>query len=245
VDAKICNKCKQFKDFECFSKDRSSKSGLYSRCKECTKLETKHKSIEQKAKENKRSRQYKLKNKEKVKDTAKNWYLKNRDKVISRSKKKIYENYSRHLELQKKYNSNNKEKRKVYLENNKKLTNETKRKRENYRYKNDLNFKIRKSLRSRLNKAIIKNYKTGSAVDCLGISIEKFKIYLENRFVPGMRWDNWGKIDGWEIDHIKPLSLFDLSSLDELNKACHYTNLQPMWTKENRAKGNKTHERDR
>jgi broad-specificity NMP kinase len=52
-----------------------------------------------------------------------------------------------------------------------------------------------------------------------------------------MTWSNYGK-DGWELDHIKPLSSFDLVDPDQFKDACHYTNLAPVWRAHNRAKSN-------
>lgn len=102
------------------------------------------------------------------------------------------------------------------------------------REKVDLNYRLANRLRHRFNTAV----KGGGAIDYLGCSIQEFKKYLEARFQPGMTWDNWTK-DGWHIDHIKPLSKFDLSDPNQLAEACHYTNMQPLWASDNIAKGNK------
>ena len=106
------------------------------------------------------------------------------------------------------------------------------------RYNTDIYFKLRSSLRTRLNKAIKGIYKSGSAVTNLGCSIKEFKVYLESKFQPGMTWDNWG-VKGWHIDHIVPLTYFNLIDPEQLKRACHYSNLQPLWAKDNLKKTNK------
>lgn len=85
--------------------------------------------------------------------------------------------------------------------------------------------------------AIRNNQKFGKTLDLLGCSIEELKLHMSKKFTEGMSWDNYGKY--WEIDHIKPCSLFDLSKEDEQRKCFHFTNLQPLLPKENRQKGNK------
>ena len=74
---------------------------------------------------------------------------------------------------------------------------------------------------------------------CLfGCKIDFLMGYLESKFTSGMTWKNH-KLYGWHIDHIIPLSSFDLTDRDQYLKACHYTNLQPLWAVDNIRKGNK------
>lgn len=110
--------------------------------------------------------------------------------------------------------------------------------RERKRYKTDIQFKLRKILRSRLRCAILDQARVGSAVRDLGCSIEELKTHIENQFEKGMSWDNWSH-SVWHIDHISPLSRFDLTNEDQFKQACHFTNLRPMWATDNLRKHNK------
>lgn len=111
---------------------------------------------------------------------------------------------------------------------------------ESDRYENDIEFKLKKRLRIRLNSALRRNLKTGSAISELGCSVEDFKQRIESLWKPGMTWENYGhRGNCWNLDHIRPLSSFDLQNRDEFLKACHYTNIQPLWASENYSKGDK------
>ncbi|KKK99258.1 hypothetical protein LCGC14_2634540 [marine sediment metagenome] len=113
---------------------------------------------------------------------------------------------------------------------------------ERKRKKFDINYKIKHILRSRLCAAIKNDYKSGSAVNDLGCSIEELKQHLENQFYlhpktkEEMNWDNYS-LHGWHIDHIIPLANFDLTSRCKFLEACCYNNLQPLWAEDNLSKG--------
>lgn len=70
--------------------------------------------------------------------------------------------------------------------------------------------------------------------DIVGCEYHELKIYLEERFIEGMSWDNQGH---WHIDHKTPLSI--AKNEEEIYRLCHYTNLQPLWAEDNLKKSNK------
>jgi hypothetical protein len=96
--------------------------------------------------------------------------------------------------------------------------------------------RLRTRLRKRLYHALVDGSKVGSAVRDLGCTIPELRLHLEKLFQSGMTWENWSPT-GWHIDHIKPLANFDLTDRPQFLKACHYTNLQPLWASDNLAKG--------
>ena len=102
----------------------------------------------------------------------------------------------------------------------------------------NLHYKIRMTLTSRIKVAVKaattdKCYKT---MDLLGCTIDHVRQHLEAQFTDGMTWDNHGE---WHIDHIKPCASFDLTDADQQRECFNYTNLQPLWAKDNLAKGAK------
>jgi hypothetical protein len=153
-------------------------------------------------------RTYRKENKDKERLRKIEYYNNNREKVLNKSKE---------------YHRLNKTKRNDYERN-----------RENY----DVNFKLRKRLRSRIRCALINQsgVKAYSSVELLGCSIKECREYLESLFLENMSWDNYGE---WEIDHIIPCDSFDLTKEEEQKRCFHFSNLQPLWWRDNRTKGNK------
>lgn len=110
------------------------------------------------------------------------------------------------------------------------------------RNKNDLNFRLKQRIRNRIVKILkLNNYrKKDETLNYLGCSVNQYKDYLQSKFELNMTWDNYGRtVDSWNIDHIIPLSKFDLSKDEEKYKAFNYTNTQPMWASLNSSKGNR------
>lgn len=122
-----------------------------------------------------------------------------------------------------------------YREENREKVRVFQRAYERRRYRSDPVYRLAKILRARINKALRRG-RAGSAVRDLGCSVAQLREHLEARFQPGMSWANQGD---WHVDHVRPLSTFDLSNPDQLREACHYTNLQPLWAQQNRRKSNK------
>jgi len=77
-----------------------------------------------------------------------------------------------------------------------------------------------------------------SSNSLIGCSPKELKTHIELQFLEGMTWENHG-LYGWHVDHIKPLSSFDLTQTEQQKIAFHYTNLQPLWAKDNILKSNK------
>lgn len=98
-------------------------------------------------------------------------------------------------------------------------------------------FRIRRNLRKRANKALKGISKSAATLSLLGCSVEHLAYHLESQFRPGMTRENYGSV--WEIDHIKPCAAFNLLDPEQQRICFHWTNLQPLFSEENRRKSNK------
>ena len=187
------------------------------------------------------SRNFYIKNKEELLKKQKDYYIRNKEWIRVKSKKNREKNKEYIKIYQKEYRKTHKNEssayKKEYLIKYPGRKAEGDRLYEKRKSKDPL-FCLPKRLRHRLRVALKNNQKTGSAVEDLGCSIPELKIHIEKQFTEGMNWDNWGN-KGWHIDHIVPLSSFDLTNREQLLRAVNFTNLQPMWWFENLKKGKK------
>jgi hypothetical protein len=98
--------------------------------------------------------------------------------------------------------------------------------------------KLAHSIRVRIRQTLKGLRKTLPSQELMGCDVSELKSFLESKFSEGMNWGNHSRL-GWHIDHVIPLSWFNLSDIEEQKKAFHFTNLHPLWAYENCAKGNR------
>ena len=65
----------------------------------------------------------------------------------------------------------------------------------------------------------------------LGCDIGFIREWLENMFVEGMTWENYGSV--WVVDHIVPFRMFDLFNEEDLKLCWNYRNLMPILDEDN------------
>lgn len=159
------------------------------------------------------------KNKELYAITRKEYVLKNAEKIKERARIKYKENPDR-LKTYSKLNRS-----KI---NSRKLT----------AYHNNIAYRIECICRARLHSALNGTSKHLSTVKLLGCSAKDLCIYIESKWATGMSWDNYG-LRGWHIDHIRPCASFDPTDPEQQEACFHYTNLQPLWAKDNLSKKDK------
>ncbi len=230
MNTKCCIRCNIIKNIQLFSKDNRQEDGFRNVCKDCRNSKNRLKNFKPDLKLT-----HKLCLKCKQTLSIDNFNL-DRTKVDGYVKyckscrsvsNKI--SYIQHSQIKKKKSSD-------YYYNNKNKIRVATRARNKVRTKNDPFYCMKRRLRNRLYYALLnKNWKKNTRfTKYIGCSREELLKHIESQFLPGMSWDNQST---WHIDHIIPLS--SAKTLDEMEKLCHYSNLRPLWAKDNIIKGSK------
>ena len=95
--------------------------------------------------------------------------------------------------------------------------------------------KLKRSVRSRIYIAL-KKIKKQHTIQYLGLTADEYLKWIL-KYNPSYTIENYGK--GWHIDHVIPLSHFDLDNPDEQLIAFNWRNTMPLSAKENLAKNNR------
>lgn len=158
----------------------------------------------------KQNRKNYLDRKEIIKEMRRKRYLDNKETVLEQTKKYRLKHLEHLKNKQKEYNS--------------------------IKMKTDPMYRLRCNTNT-----LISHYTKGKGytgdkkiLEVLGCSFQEFVKHLQSKFKEGMTLENYGE---WHIDHIVPIS--SAKTEEDLLKLNHYTNLQPLWAKENRQKYNK------
>jgi hypothetical protein len=159
-------------------------------------------------------------NRKKCKNCEKKYGRNYRKSVIGATKAKIWSlnNKETHKKLQSDWAKNNRQ----HLNN-----------KYNTRYHNDFQFKVRKLCHKHLINNLNKNSSTMKYFSC---DIELFTKWLEYCFTDEMNMNNHGSY--WHLDHVIPISLFDLTKPEEVYLCFHYLNYMPLKAKDNIIKQN-------
>lgn len=141
-------------------------------------------------------------------------YIKNRDSILARNKRWYLRNRASVVRRQ--------------TERNRK------------RIATDPAFKCVKMLRNRIVEVLKRQdtVKFQRTKELIGCDRQFLRDWIEARFTDGMTWENHGS-HGWHIDHIRPCASFDLTDREQQKECFHYSNLQPLWAKQNQSKGDR------
>ena len=225
---KKCSKCGESKPLTkvYFPIRKEGKDGYRNVCKKCQSLKRKEYYENNKEKELNQTKIRYEQNKERIRRQYREYYRNNVDKVRKKNDKWLVENKDKRKEYQKNYYKENKSK---YRKRAREWQSEN-RKTEKGRILN--------TMRVRLNRVTKGLEGIESTKSLIGCTFEEFKEHIESQFQPGMSWENYG-LFGWHIDHIKPVSLFNMEDSEERKECFHYSNLQPLWAEQNLKKSNK------
>lgn len=185
-------------------------------------------------------KQWRAANEDRVAERQRRWREDNREHVKEYERQRRANDADRRRQTQKEWHAKNREKVKEALlawkAKNRDYMREKARAYIRRRRALDPLFAASSNLRSRTLAAFrLRGFvKPNGFGKILGCDLATAKAHLESLFQPGMSWENRSE---WHIDHIVPLA--SAKTIEGLVSLCHYTNLQPLWAKDNLRKGAK------
>jgi hypothetical protein len=197
-----------------FNKNKNNKDGFSNRCKECVKQSVKQSYTKNKEYYSKR-------------ESERNKIWRNNNPEKYQIQKNIYNLKLKETGYWIKYYQENKERLLDYSKQD--FVKEKRKQNWKERYKNDIQFKLQTVMKANFHlffKDKGKN-KNLSFSKIVSYTFQQLKNHLENNFRIGMTWENFG--DVWEIHHIKPQNLFDISNIKEIQECWDLLNLTPLW----------------
>lgn len=206
---KTCNICCLLLDKDLFSKSKNT-------CKKCRSIQESERRSQNIEKYRQKDKEYYSSNKETIKEKNKIYNSNNQESI--KENKKVY--YMNNKEKIKNYHDDNKEKRNARLKEKRKT---------------DASFSIHSSLRARVHE-LLKKSKDTSVSNLIGCNKEHLLRWLSYQFYDDISLENYGKL--WHIDHVIPVSFFNITDKQEQLICFHWSNLRPLKATENLKKSN-------
>lgn len=226
---KICSNCFCEKSASAFYMRKSGTPHPY--CKSCQRLDKKA---------------YYQTNKAVIDGKNRRWTERNREKCRGYVRASYWRNHEQELERGQQYNRNNPGKASArslkWEKEHPEQARQTDRVYQQKRRQNNPGYRALDNVRRRFNGLLHGKTKNAASItQLIGCGHNELRAHIEKQFQSGMAWDNYGKGAGkWEIDHVRPCASFsDLTDPEQLAQCCHYSNLQPMWGRDNVIKGAK------
>ncbi len=214
---KQCTKCGVEKNLEEFHKRKDTKDGRKSRCRDCMNVSSK--------KYREDNPEKFIKHYEYEPNAIKKCTVCREEKLASEFPKNKNAKYG----VAGRCKACKNEKERAYRKANLNEYKEKRSKRRSDRYKSDPIYRTQSSLRTQTYR--LNNHKSKATVELVGCSPEEF---WKRNGSPCME-----KLKDLDIDHIVPLSWFNLEDSDHIRVACSWTNLQYLGRSDNESKGNR------
>ena len=237
IPTKICNACRTIKYVTEFYKDKSKRDGYHSQCKNCHNNRQKEYYVTNKDKIATKGYEYRENNKEKLKEDKIKYYQNNKDKIKENKEK----NKDKLIEQRKEYNQINKDKHNKYCKEwrqlNKYKVIQYKKEYEKNRIINNPVYRFIQNNRTRIWTALKSNSKATNTIELLQCDGQFFYKWIKFCLPYDMSDDEFR--NNYEIDHVVPLSSFNLSIPDNQFIAFNWQNCSPLLKSKNRIKGAK------
>lgn len=200
-----------------------------------------------KEKMNSKAKLWRENNKERHKERCKDYYINNKEAIKLRKSEYCMANREKIIKWNSEYRALNVEKTREWNRNS--YYNSKERDLEAFRERNKVKAKRFREdnpehykVRQFMNRSVRRIFdfcghpKNNLSCEVLGYSPNDLAERLASLFAEGMSWDNYGD---WQIDHVKPVSVFFKEGVTDPAIINALDNLQPMWEKENKSKGAK------
>lgn len=219
METRVCKVCENQLSLQCFSQSELPNGSVRIRhqCKSCRSLLESKRRMENIEMFIKKDKEYYRNNKETILERNREYRRKNTETIKAQKKDYYQSNKDSICEYHKKHKEQRNERLKVLRATN-------------------IEWRITQSLRARVHD-VLQRYKSTSFSSLLGCTHNHLKIWLQSQFVNGMDFENYGSY--WHIDHIIPVSVFDINDKIQQLLCFNWSNLRPLQVHKNLQKSNK------